>query len=285
MMNYCKKQSILFTAIFSLVMQVTFAQEAREVLELAQGMQARGEYALAFKEYQRALFFQPGLANESVYMNMGDCCLDDDNYGRAIFYFDKAISSAGTDSAWYEAVFHKSMANLRAGHVSLALHDLNLIPREAPLDVEQRKAFYQGVCYFATDRLDEAEEAFIICLGEGQEEAKDKVHALFDQKKLYRPSPATAMIFSMILPGSGQVYTGHIEDGVNSLLLTGGLAVLAVVVKVNYSLLDAAISVAPWFLRYYQGGIKNSYEHARDKQKSHRVEVYQEILDVVKKSK
>ena len=89
----------------------------------------------------------------------------------------------------------------------------------------------------------------------------------------------------MILPGSGQIYSGDFKNGINSILLTGGLAALGVLMYNQYSLLDAFLAVFPWFFRYYQGGYEKAKNIAHDKRAIRRDKTYKKVLEIVNESK
>jgi len=86
---------------------------------------------------------------------------------------------------------------------------------------------------------------------------------------------------SRIIPGSGQLYAGDIKNGLNSLLLTGGIALLGVHLYNQYSLFDAIMSAFPWFARYYKGGYHKAFEIAYQKRSIRRDRTYKQILKTI----
>ena len=71
----------------------------------------------------------------------------------------------------------------------------------------------------------------------------------------------------MVLPGSGQVYSGNFSSGLNSLLLTTTALSVFTIISIRYSALDAILSVFPYYQRYYVGGVVNAINFAEEKNK------------------
>ena len=108
-------------------------------------------------------------------------------------------------------------------------------------------------------------------------EQKNAIHKIFENRKLNNPNPKTALVLSIIFPGAGQIYAGDVKDGINSLLLTSFIAVVAVYVAFEYQPLDA-ISIVPWFMRFYQGGIFNAKKIAETNRQFNRNQIFNNIL-------
>ena len=87
----------------------------------------------------------------------------------------------------------------------------------------------------------------------------------------------------MIMPGLGQIYVGDIKNGLNSFILSAGLFALGLRSAYINNPLDAAISVLPWFQRYYQGGFKKAELIAIAKIQEKRYKIYNQLLDEVEK--
>jgi hypothetical protein len=90
-------------------------------------------------------------------------------------------------------------------------------------------------------------------------------------------------MFLSIIPGVGQLYLGEYEAAINSFLLTGFFTGLYIVAMGNLSLLDAVLSVAPWFHRYYQGGLLQAKALAIKKKEIKDSEYYNTLIDLYAK--
>ncbi len=65
-------------------------------------------------------------------------------------------------------------------------------------------------------------------------------------------------LLSMFVPGLGQFAYGDYADALNSFIINAGFATLFIYIQQTLSLTDAVLSVAPWFGRYYVGGLNNT---------------------------
>ena len=68
-------------------------------------------------------------------------------------------------------------------------------------------------------------------------------------------SPATAVLFSSIVPGSGQMLSGSPGRGLNALVLDAGLGAGVGVLARDGRMVEAALLFALGFLRYYHGNL------------------------------
>jgi len=85
----------------------------------------------------------------------------------------------------------------------------------------------------------------------------------------------------MFLPGLGQVYSGNVTSGLNSLVLTSSFIAIGAGITLVYNPLDALVAILPWYQRYYTGGYNNAEVIAQNKIKKKRNVVYQEIVELV----
>lgn len=97
-------------------------------------------------------------------------------------------------------------------------------------------------------------------------------------KKQLKLSPKKAEIFAALFPGTGHFYSGDIKGGMNSFILTIGLAALATKVAYTVGPINAILAVAPWYYRYYIGGTKNAAYVASQKREGRKVNLYNRII-------
>jgi hypothetical protein len=144
--------------------------------------------------------------------------------------------------------------------------------------------FLKGIAYYGigddTLAFDELQQSLLYA------GTNDSVEILlareFDKVFRYqqRFNPRRAYIMSGIVPGSGQLSVGAIQEGLNSMLLIGGLYLIAIHVVRQYSFIDAAIALFPWVQRYYLGGMEKSKSLALSKIENKRYESYLKILEL-----
>ena len=86
---------------------------------------------------------------------------------------------------------------------------------------------------------------------------------------------------SMLIPGSGQIYMGNIGNGLNSIILVGGIATATVYIWQVYGIIDALLSTGSWYYRYYTGGYKGARNLAIEKIENKKAQVYNNVLDAI----
>lgn len=70
-------------------------------------------------------------------------------------------------------------------------------------------------------------------------------------------NPLLASVMSAIVPGTGQIYSGRIKEGINSIVLLGGLTAFC------FAAPEIIVLTAPTLSRYYWGGIYHANLYAR----------------------
>lgn len=112
------------------------------------------------------------------------------------------------------------------------------------------------------------------------------IHSVF--KKVYkaeRINPAFSKIANMIIPGSGQIYSGDFKNGLNLTLLLSLLGLLAVNTGVNYSFMDAVITIMPWYQRYYMGGYTKAEQIGIKRKDQKQEQLKSELLTLIASTK
>jgi hypothetical protein len=274
---------ILLSTIFSLT-NLLNAQTFEETIKFADSQFSQANYQLAVKEYQRALFFGSGRSTDYLYRQIANAFFKNQQFEQANYFYDISYKTATNDSIKKELIFNKSQSYLLSGDFQKSVYELTSLDSNLSVYFINKRNFYFAVSYFGLEDFKKS-EMYFLNLTEGRPEAKQEIQKLFNSKiKLYRPNPKTAKTLSRILPGSGQIYSGDIKNGLNSIILTGGLALLGVHMYNEYTLFDSFMSVFPWFLRYYQGGYNKAYEIAKRKRTIRRNMTYKQILKVLDKN-
>ncbi|KPM48368.1 tetratricopeptide repeat protein [Jiulongibacter sediminis] len=254
-----------------------FSQGIEESFLFANSLYENQQYQNAVETYKRVLFFDSDdIYGPQSYKKMADCLYETGEFAEASYYYDLAyFTHSGTEQA--DITLQKISCHLLLREYNLAQVELFNLPDSLKENQTEQKVFYEAMLAFATEDFEMAEELF-------KDIAPDTlaVHELFrENDKINKLSPKKAKILSIILPGLGQFYAGDVKNGLNSLLLTGGLLYLGAASAVKTSILDASISVLPWFQRYYSGGYNKAEAIAEAKIKERRFKVFNELLDEV----
>lgn len=264
--------------VFSLpAIQVLHAQNFEETIHFGDNQFKSGELSTALKAYQRALFFSEGRSNLYLFRQIAQISYFNYDYENAQKYFGLAYNQSENDSLKTELLFSKAFCQILNKNYQFAIIDLFSVGDTSRI-VKNRLNFYLATCYFGLEDFGQAKTFFKSCIS-----LKDTavLASLFARRNLLSPSPKTARIMSMIIPGSGQIYSGDLKAGLNSLLLTSGLIALGVNIGIRYRPIDAVFSILPWYQRYYTGGYGKAEGIALKKRQLKRNEVYNKILTLI----
>jgi tetratricopeptide (TPR) repeat protein len=276
------KQRVLFILIFNLLTVAVKGQDGTSVLKFANKLFAETNYNQALKEYQRYLFFNHGEKNNPVYEKIADCFFSLKKYENALEYYEHAFFQYTNDSLKNEMIFRKVNCLLLTARYINSFTELFSISDTLKGYFYMKKNFYMGAAYFGMENFEEAQKCFIRSVAPAYMLQRQQIAEIFSSKRgLMSPSPVKAEMMSAIIPGSGQVYSGNLKDGINSLVLTGGFFALGCVLTVNYTFLDGLLTAGPWFQRYYAGGCKNAYLMAKQKREKKRGILYKNVLSVI----
>ena len=280
-----KLLSILLIAFnLSFVYDIS-AQNIQKTINIADNHYIEANYSLALKEYQRAIFFNNGDKIEYLYRQTANSFFNLNKYEKAAYYYELSYKTSNNDSIKNEILLQKASCYILTNKFDFALLELINLPDTLNSYFKDRQNFYYAVSYFGLEDFDNSKKYFLQLLNNNQTIKIQQVDKIFSKKRnLYRPNSKIANIFSILIPGAGQLYSGDTKNSLNSLILTGGLVVLAVYVAQYYSVFDGLMSTAPWIFRYYVGGVKNSKKIALNKRAKRRDKSFKKLLDIVKKN-
>lgn len=273
---------MLSTILIFCSIQISLTQNIDETIALADSIKKIGQFELAQKLYSRVLFFDKSTNKANIYLSLADCYHAQTKYKNAEKYYTYASFSA-QDSLLFAIQFKKSVSQIKQKKYKYALQTIYSLPDSLCEQSDKTRALHLATIYFALEDFNKAYQYFLSLVPDTALAARKQINQIFLQKKhLYNPNPNVVYYFSTIIPGSGQLIYGDIKNSLNSLLLTGGLGLLTIYTSINYSVIDAFLSVFPWFFRYYQGGATNAEKKAIDKRKEKRAYAYNQLLKLVK---
>ncbi len=207
--------------------QLSSADSQPALFGFAQSLFAAGEYYRAIGEFQRFLFFHPHhpLASEAQ-LTIGLAFFCGERWLPAFEVFRQVTRATPDASMRAEAALWMAETRARGGDQVEAMRLYQELMRQhSGSVVAQRAAYLIGWGHLRQRQWTEAREAF----------------AQVEVKSLYRPSgerlaavlasppelpqrsPTVARLLSTVLPGTGQIYTGHTLDGLIGLGLHGAL--------------------------------------------------------------
>jgi TolA-binding protein len=193
----------------------------------AQSLFAAGEYYRAIGEFQRFLFFQPQhpLASEAQ-LTIGLAFFCGERWLPAFEVFRQVTRATPDASVRAEAALWMAETRARGGDQAEAIRLYQALMRQYPGSViAQRAAYLIGWSHLRQRQWTEAREAFAQVDTESPYHvSSERLAALLDTPpELPQRSPTVARVLSTVLPGTGQIYTGHTLDGLIGLGLHGAL--------------------------------------------------------------
>lgn len=277
------KKLLITILIISNSVKVFSEYTADSLLIFASKQYKAGNYDLAIKELLRVSFLMDSVAPE-IQMQLADCYSLKGDWSNARLYYDQVYRSSTDANLQTKARFRKISSLISESNYKQALIDLYSINDSLRKKNAVEVNLLFAICHFGLEEFEKSENYFKLAVGDN-EQAQFKIDSVFNQKKLFRkPNPALAYTLSLIIPGLGQVYAGDVGEGLNSFFLTEAFLVLGLVVSFEYSLIDAVVTILPWYQRYYLGGLDNSREIATNKRQMRRSEAYKKILGIVKET-
>lgn len=267
-------------ALYSLLFILNFSAKAQSLSQtFALGNEAfeAGRFSSAIETYQRVLFFDSVQTySPLIYARIAHSLYTEKRFSEAANYYDLAYFSTEEDSLQTAYSLQKVACLLFLKQYSFAEVELIDMPNPIPRPTQEReRRLYEGLTAYAQGEFAQAESSFKSLVSD-----TTKVHDLFrTNDRISRINPRKAKILSMILPGLGQLYVGDIKNGLNSLILTGGLFYLGLRSAVNTTFIEGTLSFLPWVQRYYQGGFQKAERIAHEKIQEKRYELLGEILD------
>jgi TolA-binding protein/TM2 domain-containing membrane protein YozV len=193
----------------------------------AQSLYAAGEYYRAIGEFQRFLFVQPEhpLASEAQ-LTIGLAFFCGERWLQAVEVFRQVARTTPNAMMRAEAVLWMAETRTRGGDQVEAIRLYQELIRQYPESViAQRAAYLIGWSYVQLRQWEEAREAFARIDPQSPYYASGKRLdvALGTPPELPHRSPSVARVLSTVLPGAGQIYTGHTLDGLIGLGLHAAL--------------------------------------------------------------
>lgn len=279
-------RSFFPTLLLSFISFLVSAQDLHKTYSFAEKQFKEKEYSEAIINFQRVLFFDNGSYRAVACRRLAKCYTSLEDYKSANRYFDLAWQAEKNDSIKNEILFEKIAVLLIDRQFSYAMMDLLSITDATSNYFIAKQNFYLGISHFGLNNYKASSECFLKSVDSSELQTRRDITILFERLNHIRcPNPKVAKYLSLIMPGTGQFYSGDFRSGINSLLLTGVLALFGTVVAINYSPLDAFIAVLPWFQRYYLGGSRGAATAATNKRNAKVNLIYSDIIAILAETK
>lgn len=243
-----------------------YPQTTEEALEYAQWSYSQKKYYETIESCERIIFFEKRkniLAK--AYFQLANAHLAQNNFESALEFFSKIKSLCHpSDSVALEAEFGKTICHILRNDPHYAMISLIDLKSEMPEYFKRKKIFFTAVANFKINDFYASERGFIELLNNKDSVLVKEIFQRLSTEK-NKINPRRAKIFSMILPGTGQLYIGDYKNALKSFLLNAAIIATGVHFATAYTILDAYLFTANWFFRYYKGGFIKAQINAENK--------------------
>jgi putative membrane protein insertion efficiency factor len=257
-----------------------------EYAEFADALAERGDCGRARTEYERVAFVGGTTELEAwAHLRTAQCLFHRRSWSESAAEFSAAASLSGSGGWRNTACFMIAASHFNAGDYAECRRVLDTCRFEWMVDgavTMENWLFLYGLCAMGLGDWNTAGDRFeeISMTHPGSHRTR---LALFlkeksgGQRSLPQRSPAVASVSSALLPGSGQLYTGHTYDGIRHFLFNGllGYAVYHLADDENYA---GAYLLGALALPFYTGNIIGARRSAERFNRSRRSEYLSEAI-------
>jgi len=253
-------------------------------LDLAESLYENGSYNDAITEYKRYLFFTGDENNPNIYHRLGLCYRFIGDWTNAEAMTKMAIDLQEDDSIRSDYYLDLVVTYMASGNYPAAeLRLLKLISFSDQASVKRRASFFQMVNYIFQKKWKECRATLSAGLALDDSIAAETLMRRLEKHIKGEKSPSTAKWLSTFVPGSGQLYGGHLWPALNAAAINGFL---------GYSLVDQIRKGAPlsdvsyWifmFERFWSGNRNKAAEMVKQDIIERDARFRRELLDSVGK--
>ena len=266
------------TVVFSFLQLVVFSQTAEETFTLAKKALAIKDTATAESLLLRSIYFlnDQKLKTQALLL-LSNIKLSQGDENSALKYSALAYNIAD-DSLKNEIIFYRTYIFLSKKDLLSAEEEILQANPGNSQYFNKKYHLYCGTVYFSKRDFNSAYQEFKHLVADTTSLKK----YLHKASKIAGRSSYWYFFASGLLPGSGQILTGHLKQGLNSLLLLGGLAALFINITQSYTWLEGFAAVFPWYERYFMGGVNDAYDYAEIMKQQKLSVIYDKITSQIK---
>jgi tetratricopeptide (TPR) repeat protein len=255
-----------------------YSQTIDETVKTADELFENGDFNNSLTMYQRALYFSKDRKFE-LNEKIGDIHYLQDNFQKAIIYYDSAFLSADIDSSEIRILYKKVDLYLIDYQYDNAMSSLGRIAHYSFYD-KQKLNFYYGLVYFLTEEYKSSKRYFLLTVCDTCYQAKNEIDSILS-KKIRFSNAETAIVLSSVMPGLGQIYSGNYKQALNSFVLLGIITFIMYDMYIKFGLKDPLINIYPWFSRYFKGGMYKAESYVYKKLNQKRNDKLNKLIKIV----
>jgi len=256
------RQPCLILIVILLSTLPGFASDAGPLFDFAESLYREGDYFRAITEYKRLLHQAPDAVEAPlVQLRIGQSLMAGERWSEAEGALQSLLERYPQASEALRARLLLAEIPYRQQRFSLAGERYRQLAEDQEHNTSVRD---QALYRLAWTRIERQDEPLALSLLEQLpgEQPQTLAAALSEAPATEVKSPALAGTLSALLPGAGQLYTGHRRDAALSLALNAVFIGAAVEAFDNDSPILGSILVF-FELGWYGGNIVNAANHAR----------------------
>lgn len=259
-----------------------FSQDLSTSVQIADSLFQANQLGQAIKLYKRIVFFDKEEKYDSLtFARLAYSYYQQQDYRNAARYFEYSYNV--TEDVNY--LYDQSLMQILSQDFKLAKLGLLNISSDGDEVLKARKLALLGMVNFKLKDFESANQyltRFYEHTPVDDSLGFDLISSTTKIRKRYKKSKVKAM--SLIIPGAGQMYCGDFKEGFNSLGITVLFGGIYFRVVSSLGLLDAFLSVLPWYQKYYLGGYMKAGVIAVNKQQELLDQLFNEMVAGLEKS-
>lgn len=237
-----------------------------------------GNYSLAAMEYERVYFLSENDSEKTeALLKKSYCYKGLSQYSNATSVLNRIELGSLSDSLMYTIRYEKALNSFLAGNYSQAelfLYEIHYYVNKTSL--LKKCLFLEILTKNELMEWDEADSLFQQYLSLHNITIDSaELKALLTRPKLINPS--TTKIMSLIIPGSGQMMSGHIFRGLTSIVFEGGSAAFTYLSIKNGFYFSGLTTGIGMFQMFYLGGARYA-SHLAEKKNAEKISEHNKAI-------
>lgn len=271
MKNYIKNFLILIFFANSLF---AFANEYKDIYDLAKTLQDNNQLVEACTEYKRYIFMQDYVPKNSKtkgtylkqsYESLSDCYKILGNVELSLWYIQNAINLSKGDVELCKK--HIELLLLNANQNKQLLNNDYRFATYVLLGDENKKILNFAILSHLENLIflkkwGELSPWFIFYLQKSStlfsEDEQKEFLAYLEKINSFKPKKHLLAAHFSFVPGLGQLYAHDYKDSLNAFLLNGSLITLSTYSLLTLNFFDFALLEFPFLFRFYRGNLYNA---------------------------
>jgi tetratricopeptide (TPR) repeat protein len=225
--------------------------------EYADSLFFNENYFDAITEYKRLIFFdEEKLFNYYSFFQIALCYKHSGKFEDSYNYLSLALAEAQTNEEIYQSKINLCRLNIIENKIKNAHRILDDLEKDTSFNhLALQTKYWRAWIYFFERNFEKSTEIFeLLGFSELAEISKNNSNEFFSVDK--------AKFLSYIIPGAGQIYTGHYLSGIGSLAWNILSSYLTLNAFWQERIFDGILISNLLWLRFYRGNISNAENFA-----------------------